>query len=344
MHALATPLARRTGAGVLAVGIAGTMVGATMWSLPSAEPATTTNLQVALSSVAEEPTQLGITDDQIYRMSDAQLNATLDDLQALGVTDLRVGAPLSFLHQDGDGWARLDAIVDGAHARGMTVVIVASLNSPWTPSSGPAASSTADFADFAKLLASRYRGKVAGYEVWNEVGTTISAFVPADVLQDLLDAASAAIQAADPGVLVRTQQVLSLLLPSAPVPDIAHTVVPMPPSAPAVPSVAPAPTPETTPDTDATEAPVGGGGDSAGGVGAGGDDAGAASTTTATTTPSETSQTPAASSPVTNSPAPQTITPDNDPPDGQSGNDPGDTATPNGTVVDGPTPEVAAAQ
>ena len=67
--------------------------------------------------------------------------------------------------------------------------------------------------DFAKLLASRYRGKVAGYEVWNEVGTTISAFVPADVLQDLLDAASAAIQAADPGALVRTQQVLSLLLP-----------------------------------------------------------------------------------------------------------------------------------
>ncbi|WHU45957.1 cellulase family glycosylhydrolase [Gordonia sp. L191] len=339
MHALATPFARRIGAGLLAVGIAGTMVGATMWSLPSAEPATTTNLQVALSSVAEEPTQLGVTDDQIYRMSDAQLTATLDDLQALGVTDLRVGAPLSFLHQDSTGWKRLDAIIDGARARGMTVVIVASVNSPWTPSAGPTASSTTEFADFAKLLANRYRGKVAGYEVWNEVGSTVSAFVSAEVLQDLLDAASAAIQAADPGVLVRTQQVLSLLLPSAPVPDIAHTVVPMPPSAPAVPSVAPAPTPETTPDTDATEAPVGGGGDSAGG-----DDAGAASTTTATTTPSETSQTPAASSPVTNSPAPQTITPDNDPSDGQSGNDPGDTATPNGTVVDGPTPEVAAAQ
>ncbi|QUD81758.1 cellulase family glycosylhydrolase [Gordonia polyisoprenivorans] len=345
MHALATPLARRIGAGVLAVGIAGTMVGATMWSLPSAEPATTTNLQVALSSVAEEPTQLGVTDDQIYRMSDAQLNATLDDLQALGVTDLRVGAPLSFLHQDGDGWARLDAIVDGARARGMTVVIVASLNSPWTPSSGPAASSPAEFADFAKLLASRYRGKVAGYEVWNEVGTTISAFVPADVLQDLLDAASAAIQAADPGALVRTQQVLSLLLPtpSAPVPDVVQTVVPMPSSAPVVPSAAPAaPAPETTPDTDATQTP--GGGDGAGGGDAGGGDAGGGATsTTATATPSETSQTPTATSPATNSPATQTVTPDSDPPDGQPGDDPGDTAAPHGTVVDGPTPEVAAA-
>lgn len=336
MHALATPLARRIGAGVLAVGIAGTMVGATMWSLPSAEPATTTNLQVALSSVAEEPTQLGVTDDQIYRMSDAQLNATLDDLQALGVTDLRVGAPLSFLHQDGDGWARLDAIVDGARARGMTVVIVASLNSPWTPSAGPAASSTAEFADFAKLLASRYRGKVAGYEVWNEVGTTISAFVPADVLQDLLDAASAAIQAADPGALVRTQQVLSLLLPtpSAPVPDVVQTVVPMSPSAPVVPSAAPAaPAPETTPDTDATQTPAGGGDDAGGG----------ATSTTAPATPSETSQTPTVPSPATNSPATQTVTPDNDPPDGQPGDDPGDTAAPDGTVVDGPTPEVAAA-
>ena len=335
MHALATPLARRIGAGVLAVGIAGTMVGATMWSLPSAEPATTTNLQVALSSVAEEPTQLGVTDDQIYRMSDAQLNATLDDLQALGVTDLRVGAPLSFLHQDGDGWARLDAIVDGARARGMTVVIVASLNSPWTPSAGPAASSTAEFADFAKLLASRYRGKVAGYEVWNEVGTTMSAFVPADVLQDLLDAASAAIQAADPGALVRTQQVLSLLLraPSAPVPDVVQTVVPMPTSPPVVPSTAPAaPAPERTPDTDASQSSVGGGGAS-----------GAAPTTTATSTPSETSQTPTVTSPATNSPATQTATPDNDPPDGQPGDDPGDTAAPHSTVIDGPTPEVAAA-
>ncbi|AFA72152.1 hypothetical protein GPOL_c10900 [Gordonia polyisoprenivorans VH2] len=334
MHALATPLARRIGAGALAVGIAATMAGATMWSLPSADPATTTDLAVALSSVAEEPTQLGVTDGQIYRMSDAELNATLDNLQALGVTDLRVGAPLSFLHQDGNGWARLDTIIDGARARGMNVVIVASVNSPWTRTSGPTTASTAEFAGFAKLLASRYRGKVAGYEVWNDVGSTISALVPAEVLQDLLDAARAAIQAADPGVLVRTQQILDPLpTPPASAPDVTQTVVPIPTSAPVAPSAAPV---APAPDTNASQAPVGDNADAA------------ASATTPTSTPSAAPQTtptnspatnspatnspatssPATSSPATSSSATQTVTPDNDPPDTQPGDDPGDTATP----------------
>ncbi|MGC4934386.1 cellulase family glycosylhydrolase [Gordonia sp. DT30] len=240
MHALRSPLTRRVGAGALAVGIAGSMAFATLWSFPSAEPSRAVNLPVALASVADEPTPLGVTDDQIYRISDGQLRATLDSLRTLGVTDIRVGAPWRYLERGAAGWSRLDAIVDGARARGMHVVIVASVSSRWTGATSTASNPPAAFAAFAKALAARYKGKVAGYEIWNQVGATEpNSVVPSTMLRDLLAAAINAIRAVDPGTPVSGQQVTA-------------TVVAAPPSAPAITGstlapAAPAPSPAVAP-------------------------------------------------------------------------------------------------
>ncbi|MGC5247770.1 cellulase family glycosylhydrolase [Gordonia sp. DT219] len=244
MHALRSPLTRRVGAGALAVGIAGSMAFATLWSFPSAEPSRAVNLPVALASVADEPTPLGVTDDQIYRISDGQLRATLDSLRTLGVTDIRVGAPWRYLERGAAGWSRLDAIVDGARARGMHVVIVASVSSRWTGATSTASNPPAAFAAFAKALAARYKGKVAGYEIWNQVGATEpNSVVPSTMLRDLLAAAINAIRAVDPGTPVSGQQVTATVVatpPSAPA-ITGSTVAPVSPAPAQSPAAAPAP-------------------------------------------------------------------------------------------------------
>ncbi|MEP9390709.1 cellulase family glycosylhydrolase [Gordonia sp. VNK1] len=263
-----TPLTRRVAAGVLVAGIAGVMVGTTVWAVPGVDTsasAPSTDLQVALASMGSEPTQLGVVDDKIYRISDADLDATLDNLSALGVTDIRVGAPWQYLEADGENsaaWSRLDDIVEGAQARGMNVVIVAAVTSPWSAGETDTDAPRIDeFAAFAAELAKRYRGKVRGYEVWSSLGDPGTE--PGTVM-DLLVAATAAIQAADPTALVATQQTLAAQVasiesesaPASVATDPASPVPPTPiPSTPTESTTPPAPPAETT-----SEAPAAGGG------------------------------------------------------------------------------------
>jgi hypothetical protein len=67
--------------------------------------------------------------------------------------------------------ATLDSIVDDAHARGLNVLLSVSKAPDWarttTEEDGPPAN-YADFDDFLTELATRYRGKVQAYEIWNE--------------------------------------------------------------------------------------------------------------------------------------------------------------------------------
>lgn len=286
-----TPLTRRVAAGVLVAGIAGVMVGTTVWAVPGVDTsasAPSTDLQVALASMGAEPTQLGVVDDKIYRISDADLDATLDNLSALGVTDIRVGAPWQYLEADGENsaaWSRLDDIVEGAQARGMNVVIVAGVTSPWSAGETDTDAPRIDeFAAFAAELAKRYRGKVRGYEVWSSLG--VAGTEPGAVM-DLLVAATAAIQATDPTALVATQQTLAAQVASvdpesAAAPAATDPASPVPstpiPSAPTEATTAPAPPAETT-----SEAPDAGSG--------GGGAAESSSTTSTTTTEPSTSET-----------------------------------------------------
>ena len=80
---------------VSAVALAGTTVGIT-----PATPRTTTlapesaQAPVLLAAaINTSPTTLGIADSALYNLSEAEVNQTLDELQSLGVRDVRIAVP-----------------------------------------------------------------------------------------------------------------------------------------------------------------------------------------------------------------------------------------------------------
>jgi hypothetical protein len=106
-------------------------------------------------------------------------------------------------------WTQIDTIVNDANARGMSVVGMIDETPSWaatkgTPAlSGPPASDTV-FASFATALATRYKGKIGAYEIWNEPNskTFWSTGPNPAAYTALLKAAYTAIKKADPKALV----------------------------------------------------------------------------------------------------------------------------------------------
>jgi hypothetical protein len=112
---------------------------------------------------------------------------------------------------NGDGvkfdWSQLDVLVARVerHGQKLLLSIVRSPDwaSPTNPSGLPA--DPRDFADFLGLLATRYQGRVAAYEIWNEPNLALeNGGLPADPAHylDVLLAARPAIKRADPQALV----------------------------------------------------------------------------------------------------------------------------------------------
>ena len=140
-------------------------------------------------------------------------NTRLDNVVRAGASWLRMDAYWSAI-QTGEGtwaWAGLDAAVDAARDRALTVILVAHTTPTWARPSGqpstygPTTPVEQDrFAAFCGSLAARYMGRVAAIEVWNEPNLdqfwgpspSIASFAT------LLSKASAAIRAAAPRMLV----------------------------------------------------------------------------------------------------------------------------------------------
>lgn len=138
------------------------------------------------ASAASGPAVRGV---QILRLQDATTPAAIDaDLDAadlLGANTVRVDVSWSGLQPkragvyDGRYVKLLDRLVVGANERGMRVLPVI-LRSPCWASSSPAAPRrcadavrwpprrASDYAAMAAFVAARYRGRLAGLEVWNE--------------------------------------------------------------------------------------------------------------------------------------------------------------------------------
>lgn len=175
--------------------------------LPTASPPDSMQVPVLLAAaINTSPTTLGIADSTLYNLSDAEMNKTLDQLLALGVQDVRIAVPWAYVQpynaQTYD-WAKLDSIVNAATARDMGVLGVINATPAWA---GPILNGhpdPEDFAEFTSAVATRYSGKIAAYEVWNEPNGVIfySPVSPEDYT-DLLKAAYPAIKAADPDAIV----------------------------------------------------------------------------------------------------------------------------------------------
>lgn len=173
-------------------------------------------------TIAVEPTAaintssstIGFADSDLWGMSDADVNRTLDLMIDTGVRTVRVMMPWAGMEPNPGqyDYGKVDMIVDAANARGMSVLGTLVSSPGWAvepglmPISSPPASA-ATYGDFAGAAAAHFRGRVAAYEIWNEPNAVLSwssgpqGPEPARYAE-MLKAAYPKIKGADPSALV----------------------------------------------------------------------------------------------------------------------------------------------
>ena len=137
----------------------------------------------------------------------------LDRVAALGVRWVRFDATWSEIEvaRGTFDWSRLDRGVTAARARGLSVLLILVSTAAWARPPGTewhhgptTAEQRAGFAAFSASAAARYRGRVGGWEIWNEPNLPIawSPTPDVDAYSALLGEAYRAIHAADPDAFV----------------------------------------------------------------------------------------------------------------------------------------------
>jgi hypothetical protein len=163
------------------------------------------------AAIDDSGSTIGFSDPYLYGATDAQIDQQLDQMQALGVNDVRILIPWAGVEpvQGYYDWSSVDYTVNAANARGMGVLGVLNSSPSWAvnpgvPAISGAPASPAQYGDFAGLVAQRYAGKVSAYEIWNEPnGQTYYAPKPDPAgYTQLLKAAYPEIKAADPNATV----------------------------------------------------------------------------------------------------------------------------------------------
>ena len=140
--------------------------------------------------------------------TDAQRVQVLDQLQAAGVTSVRIDVSWAMLQPNGPGqydrWGTrfVDRVIAMANDRGIKPLMMLWLTPAWANgNTGERAAPyrPADYARVAGWAADRWRGRVVGWEVWNEPNSPafLAGADPAGYVR-LLRAAYPAIKAGDP--------------------------------------------------------------------------------------------------------------------------------------------------
>ena len=163
------------------------------------------------AAITDSNTTVGFADSDIIGMSTADINKTLDEMQSLGVQNVRILIPWNNVEPAPGywNWSTVDTLVNAAAARNMGILGVLNATPAWAvPPGSPAVASppadNAQYAQFAGAVAQRYAGKVSAYEVWNEPNAAPSWYPTPDpaAYTRLLQAAYPAIKAADPNATV----------------------------------------------------------------------------------------------------------------------------------------------
>jgi hypothetical protein len=197
---------------VAAAVVAAAVVSATAAVLVQPESRTVAIAKTAINSSAST---VGIGDSDLWGMSPEDVNHTLDLISATGARSVRVLIPWAGIEPN-EGqfdWGQVDLVVGAANARGLSVLGGLTSAPVWaiapgaTPITSPPVSAAA-YGDFAGAVASRYRGRVSAYEIWNEPNAVLSWMSgpqgpePGGKYTDLLKAAYPKIKAADGGATV----------------------------------------------------------------------------------------------------------------------------------------------
>lgn len=166
---------------------------------------------VPLAAIDESSDTIGFADSDLYGMTPTQIDAQLDQMQAMGVDDVRVMIPWAGVefYPGYYNWSTVDYMVNAADSRGMGVLGVINSTPFWATEPGQPALSGAPaspnaYGQFAGTVAERYAGKVGAYEIWNEPNAYLFYAPQPDPAgyTNLLKAAYPQIKAADPDATV----------------------------------------------------------------------------------------------------------------------------------------------
>lgn len=190
-------------------GIAAVLVAAVVAG--SALVATGTTAAGAAEPAATPQPAVGVNAHLLWSdWTDAQRITALDKFAAAGISWIRLDIGWASVEYRGRGvyeeWflQRIGTVLDAARARGIAVTAILWSTPPWA-GGGPtnAVPAASDYASIARFMASRFRGKVAAWEVWNE--PNLSSFWASASAADyaaLVRAAYPAFKAGDPGTSV----------------------------------------------------------------------------------------------------------------------------------------------
>jgi hypothetical protein len=157
---------------------------------------------------------IGFADSDMYGYGPDDVNHAMDLMLASGVHSVRILMPWSDIQPDPNtwNWGQVDLMVGAANARGISVIGILNASPGWAVAPGALALASppaemATYGDFVAAAASRYRGRVAGYEVWNEPNSVMSWATGAQgpdaaLYTQLLKTAYPRIKGADPGATV----------------------------------------------------------------------------------------------------------------------------------------------
>lgn len=148
--------------------------------------------------------QLGISSWDLFAKSNAALESTLADYEALGADWLRLDVKWEYAQKSSNGgftWTDIDRVVAAANRHGIEVIGVLNDAPSWADKSFASASTREAFSRFAGEAASHFGGNIDHWEIYNE--PNMRGITPANYTA-LLKGANYAINAVSPNDVVIT--------------------------------------------------------------------------------------------------------------------------------------------
>ena len=127
------------------------------------------------TAIDQRATTVAVNTQQMYFYSQTDTDTALGLLKAAGVGTIRILLPWAGAEPADDtfDWAAVDRMVNSANAHGIKVLATVNTTPDWAAVPGQqiytaAPADIAAYGDFVSAVATRYQGKIADYEIWNE--------------------------------------------------------------------------------------------------------------------------------------------------------------------------------
>lgn len=191
--------------------------GAGLHAATSSDIPTRTEQVELMATIDTASSAVGISESSLYFMSQSDLDTAMQQMQTMGVTQVRVLLPWQYM-EPADGtfnWTQADQLLNTAAKYGIAIDADITSSPSWATKYSPvpagAPTSVSDYVSFVQAVAERYGssnnsagGLLSSIEVWNEPNG-FTGWYPTPSAQnytDLLKAAYTAIKAVAPGITV----------------------------------------------------------------------------------------------------------------------------------------------